>query len=115
MPRASDSEVWDGLIICTSNKDRSSQTFVYISSLPVDGDNTTESLKDIIPCLKGACWSETGGTLTQGFFKVIFKKADRWLCQNKKSKGLYPVLTMDILKNLLKRKLNSTHDVVTKS
>lgn len=37
---------------------RSSQTLVYISSLPVDGDNTTESLKDIIPCLKGACWSE---------------------------------------------------------
>jgi hypothetical protein len=48
---------------------------VYISSLPVDGDNTTESLKDIIPCLKGACWSEkTGGTLTQRFLHFLKAK-----------------------------------------
>lgn len=94
---------------------RSSQTFVYISSLPVDGDNTTESLKDIIPCLKGACWSETGGTLTQGFFKVIFKKADRMAMPKQEIQGTVPSVNYGHPQKFTEEKLNSTHDVVTKS
>lgn len=47
---------------------------MYISSLPVDGDNTTESLKDIIPCLKGACWSENWGNPNPKISSFIFLK-----------------------------------------
>lgn len=77
---------------------RSSQTLVYISSLPVDGDNTTESLKDIIPCLKGACWSENWGNPNPRFLQSYFLKSR----QNGYAKTRNPVLTMDILKTYWK-------------
>lgn len=94
---------------------RSSQTLVYISSLPVDGDNTTESLKDIIPCLKGACWSENWGNSNPRFLQVIFLKADRIATPKPEIQRNVPNINYGHPQKFTEGELNSVYDVVTKS
>lgn len=94
---------------------RSSQTLVYISSLPVDGDNTTESLKDIIPCLKGACWSENWGNPNPGFLQSYFFLKDRMAMTKPEIEGNILNINYGHPQKLTERELNSVHDIVTKS